>query len=155
MGKLATFIREVSVTYSDKNGVDLNGTIIESAAQSAKFFRSAIGNEAREHFTCLYLDTRCAPIGYQVVSIGTATSSMVHPREVFQPAIGIGACSLVIGHNHPSGDVRPSKADANVASRLFACGQMLGIGLLDSIIVSRNHEFFSFLDEKPDVFSIE
>lgn len=156
MGDIETFIREVSVTYTDKSvGVDLGATLIESATQSAKFFRSAIGSEAREHFTCLYLDTQCAPIGYQVVSIGTANSSMVHPREVFQPAIGIGACSFVIGHNHPSGDVRPSDADTAVASRLFACGIMLGIGLLDSIIVSRGPDFFSFLHETPEVFSIE
>jgi hypothetical protein len=59
---------------------------------------------AREHFVAIYLDGRQRPVADCVVSIGTATASLVHPREVFQPAIAVGACALLIGHNHPSGD---------------------------------------------------
>lgn len=156
MGETLTFIREVSVTYKDMDmPVDVDDVRMLSAEQSAKFFRNAVGSESREHFVCLYLDTRCAPIGYQVVSVGTATASLVHPREVFQPAIGIGACSLVIGHNHPSGNVKPSDADIEVVERLSNCGLVLGIPLLDSLIVSRGEEYFSFLHEMPTTLSVE
>jgi DNA repair protein RadC len=70
-----------------------------------------------EHFVALYLDGRHRAIADAIVSIGTATASLVHPREVFQPAIAVGACALLIGHNHPSADLTPSAEDLEVTRR--------------------------------------
>jgi DNA repair protein RadC len=80
--------------------------------------RQVVTDDAREHFVAIYLDGRHRAIGHQVVSVGTATASLVHPREVFQPAILAGACAVIVGHNHPSGDPSPSPEDRAVTLRL-------------------------------------
>jgi len=86
---------------------------------AAAYFRRRIHDDAREHFVALYLDGRHRAIADAIiVSIGTATASLVHPREVFQRAIAVGACTLLIGHNHPSGDPSPSPVDLEVMRRL-------------------------------------
>jgi DNA repair protein RadC len=102
----------------------------------ARFVRGVVGNDAREHFVAILLDGRHRPIAYQVVSIGTATASLVHPREVFQPAVGLGACAVIVAHNHPSGDPTPSAEDRDVTRRLAQAGGLLGILLLDSVVVA-------------------
>jgi DNA repair protein RadC len=85
------------------------------------------------------------------VSIGPATASLVHPREVFQPAIGLGACALVIGHNHPSGDVRPSPEDRELTRRLAEAGRILGIALPDHVAFSRDGAFRSIREAQPEL----
>jgi DNA repair protein RadC len=102
----------------------------------ARFVRRIVGNEAREHFLVLMLDGRHKPIAYQVVSIGTATASLVHPREVFQAAVGAGAVAVIVAHNHPSGDPSPSREDREVTERLVRAGELLGIRLLDSVVIT-------------------
>ncbi len=97
----------------------------------------------------LYLDGRHRPIADRIVSIGTATASLVHPREVFQPAVALGACGLIVAHNHPSQDPTPSAEDRDVTRRLAEAGQLLGIPLLDHVVWTRNGAFVSLreLDE--------
>ena len=90
----------------------------------------------REALGVLALDSQNQPVAYQIVSIGTATASLVHPREVFQAAIAIGACALIIAHNHPSGDPSPSREDRDVTQRLASAGKLLGIKLLDALVVT-------------------
>ncbi len=109
---------------------------IRKPADAAQFIRGVVGNDAREHFVVIMLDGRHRPIAYQVVSIGTATASLVHPREVFQAAVGTGAVALIVGHNHPSGDPSPSREDRDVTDRLIRAGELLGIPLLDSMVVT-------------------
>ena len=70
------------------------------------------------------------------VSIGTATMSLVHPREVFRPAIRCSASAVIVVHNHPSGDPEPSSEDLAVTRRLDAAGSLLGIALLDHVVVA-------------------
>ncbi len=120
----------------------------------ARFVRGLVGNDAREHFVTLMLDARHRPIAYQVVSIGTATASLVHPREVFQSAVAVGAVGLIVAHNHPSGDPSPSREDREVTERLFRAGDVLGIRLLDSVVVTESG-YTSIREEDPGRFQRE
>ena len=119
--------------------------------EAAEFVRRLIANDAREHFVALLLDGRHRPIGYQVVSVGTATASLVHPREVFQGAVGVGAVAVIVAHNHPSGDPRPSTEDLDVTRRLVSAGELLGIQVLDSLVVTEG-EHVSIREERPETF---
>lgn len=102
--------------------------------------------EKKEHFLTLYLDARNVIIHEETVSIGSLNANIVHPREVFRPAISQAAAALVVVHNHPSGDVTPSHEDMNLTSRLVEAGRLLGIEVLDHIIVSSSR-YLSFRSE--------
>lgn len=91
----------------------------------------------KEHFRALYVDARRRLILAETVSIGTLTSSLVHPREVFQPAVAHSAAALVVAHNHPSGDPEPSPEDLALTRRLRQAGEILGIEVLDHLVVGR------------------
>jgi DNA repair protein RadC len=91
--------------------------------------------EAREHFLVLLLNARHEVLGRETVSVGSLNASIVHPREVFKPAILCSAASLVLVHNHPSGDPEPSEEDLAITKRLVEAGELLGIGVLDHVIV--------------------
>ncbi len=95
-----------------------------------------IRNSKREHFVAFYLDTRSKLIERQIISIGTLNASLVHPREVFEPAIVLHAASVIVAHNHPSGDTEPSDDDIVSTKRLTEAGKILGIELLDHIIIT-------------------
>jgi DNA repair protein RadC len=132
-GEDAVRIREAVVRYRGSRRRVAGA--MRNPEDVARFVRGVIGNDAREHFVAILLDGRHRPIAYQVVSIGTATASLVHPREVFQPAVGLGACAIIVAHNHPSGDPTPSAEDRDVTRRLAQAGGLLGILLLDSVVV--------------------
>jgi DNA repair protein RadC len=95
-----------------------------------------IRKNRREHFVILCLNARNQVIRKETISIGSLNASIVHPREVFQPAIRESAASLVLVHNHPSGDTRPSDDDVELTRRLVKAGEILGIEVLDHVIVS-------------------
>jgi DNA repair protein RadC len=97
----------------------------------------------REHFYVMHLDTHSRVRSVEVVSVGTLTSSIVHPRETFRRAIVEGAASIIIAHNHPSGEVDPSDEDVTVTKRMHEAGELLGITMLDHIIFS-SEGYFSF-----------
>jgi DNA repair protein RadC len=101
----------------------------------------------RENFVLLCLDARNKLIYKETVSIGTLTASLVHPREVFEPAIRAFAAQIVIVHNHPSGDPEPSEDDLMITKRLVAAGKIMGIEINDHIIVSKNN-IFSFKEKR-------
>jgi len=105
-----------------------------------------IREKDREHFVCLYLNARNQMIHREVISIGSLSASIVHPREVFSVAIKHCAASLILGHNHPSRDVSPSKDDLELTRRLIKAGEILGVEILDHIIVSETD--FTSLKEK-------
>jgi DNA repair protein RadC len=92
----------------------------------------------REHFVGIYLNTRNQVLRREVISIGSLNASIVHPREVFTPAIAVSAASLVLAHNHPSGDPTPSEEDLAITHRLVDAGRLLGIEVLDHVIVCRD-----------------
>ena len=90
----------------------------------------------REMFVVLHLDVRNRVVAHEITSIGSQTASLVHPREVFKSAILKGACSIILSHNHPSGDPSPSKDDIDLTHRLVEAGRLMGIDVLDHIIVA-------------------
>jgi DNA repair protein RadC len=104
-------------------------------------------NSKKEHFVAFYLNTRLSLIKQELISIGILNASMVHPREVFEPAIRYLASSIIVAHNHPSGSLEPSSADIEVSVKLRESGKILGIELVDHIIVSKNG-WYSFKDNQ-------
>jgi len=92
--------------------------------------------ESREHFLGLLLNARHECLAVETVSIGSLNASIVHPREVFRPAVLAAAASIIIAHNHPSGDPEPSEEDLAITRRLAQVGELLGIGLLDHVVIA-------------------
>lgn len=97
---------------------------------------SDIRDKKQEYFVCLTLDGANRLISKRIITIGTLTSSLVHPREVFAEAISDRAASIIVAHNHPSGNLQSSDADRRVTERLKEAGVLLGINLVDHIIVT-------------------
>jgi len=103
----------------------------------------AIRTKQQEYFLCLTLDGGQRLIATRTITVGSLTAVIAHPREVYADAIADRAAGIVIAHNHPSGDSRPSKKDIELTQQLAAAGQLLGINLRDHIIVSKT-DYFSF-----------
>lgn len=101
-------------------------------------------DEPKEHFITLHLDGSSKLICIDIVSIGLCNRSLVHPREVFQSALLSSACSLILLHNHPSGEVAPSTEDFGVTKQIKEVGQVMGIKVLDHIIIGDG--YYSFLE---------
>ncbi len=97
-----------------------------------------IRDKKQEYFVCLTLDGANRLIAKRVITIGTLTSSLVHPREVFADAITDRAASIIIAHNHPSGSINVSDADRNVTDRLRQAAEIIGIELIDHVIITKN-----------------
>jgi DNA repair protein RadC len=100
----------------------------------------------REEFQVVLLDRKNRVMKNLMISHGSLTASVVHPREVFNPAIRESAAAIICVHNHPSGDPQPSQEDRVLTTRLAQAGQLLGIQMLDHIIVGRD-TYMSFADE--------
>lgn len=101
----------------------------------------------KEHFVIFFLDSRNQEIKREVISVGSLSASLVHPREVFEPAVRHLAAQVIVAHNHPSGDPKPSVADSEITKRLVSAGKIMGIELLDHIIVTMN-DHFSFKENR-------
>lgn len=95
-----------------------------------------VADAEREHFLTVMLDARHRYLARETISLGTLDASLVHPREVFRPAIEKAAAALVLVHNHPSGDVSPSRDDLAITRRLIEVGEVMGIPVLDHVIVA-------------------
>ncbi|MGO4695553.1 RadC family protein [Paenibacillus sp. 2TAB26] len=89
----------------------------------------------KEHFVALFLNTKNMVIGREVVSIGHLNASLVHPRELFKAAIRQGAASIIVCHNHPSGDTTASPEDIAISKRITEAGEIIGISIIDHIII--------------------
>jgi DNA repair protein RadC len=100
----------------------------------------------KEHFWCIGLTTKNSIKYIDLVSMGTLNSSLVHPREAFRLAIFKGVCSLIIGHNHPSGDCTPSDEDVKITKRLIQAGKIIGIEVLDHVIIT-SAGYYSFKEK--------
>ncbi len=112
-------------------------------AEAAPLLAQYIGETDREVFVVALLTIRHRVLGLHTVSVGCLTSSLVHPREVFKPAILSGSAALLIAHNHPSGDPEPSAEDIALTRRLTAAGQLLGIEVLDHLVLGEAGRFVS------------
>ena len=130
-------LRETVASY------DARRTPLKSPESVAATLSELLENEPQEVFGALLLDAKHMPIGWHEVSRGSLTASIVHPREVFGAAIRMGAAALIVAHNHPSGDPKPSREDLQVTKRLVEGGTLLGINVLDHVIVGADGAFSS------------
>jgi DNA repair protein RadC len=129
-----------------RRGADVS-EVVRDPALAAQRFQGQLGDRLREEFHALLLDTKNRVLGHRLISIGSLQASIVHPREVFRPAIRCAAASLIVAHNHPSGDPQPSGEDREITKRLEDCGKIIGIPLLDHLILGRNC-FYSFQEKR-------
>jgi DNA repair protein RadC len=100
----------------------------------------------KEHFLLLVLNNKHRVNGFKIVSTGTPTASLVHPREVWRAALALCAAAVIFVHNHPSGDPAPSQEDIEITRLIKATGEMLGIRVLDHLVLGEKGRFFSFND---------
>ena len=112
----------------------------ETVVTAEKVFElcADIRNSKREHFLAFYLNSRNTLIAREIISVGTLDTSLVHPREVFEPALRHNAANVIVAHNHPSGDCAPSEEDVLITKRLIQAGSVLGVELVDHVIVSNS-----------------
>ena len=118
------------------------------SAQDVWHLCADIRNSKREHFVAFYLDTQNRLIERQIISIGTLNASLVHPREVFEPALRLHAARINIAHNHPSGILTPSWEDKEITETLKKAGEIIGIEINDHVILSKE----SFISYKKGDF---
>jgi len=140
--KLFNFIPQVELSMVRE--VKISGQKYNSSEEVAKSeFAENLLKSDREKFICLHLNVKNQITSFEVVSTGSLTSSIVHPREVYKGAILSNAASVIFMHNHPSGDPEPSNDDMEITKRLEKAGNILGIDVLEHIIVSSGG-FYSF-----------
>lgn len=108
---------------------------VRNSKQAYQYLKN-MGTSQKEQLRGLYLNSRYQVIYDEVISVGSLTSNIVHPREVFQPAIERGAVAVVLAHNHPSGRLEATPADIQITEQLIAAGEVLGIELLDHLIIT-------------------
>ena len=119
--------------------------VISSPADVDRLLRGRIANLDRENFVAVLLNTKNEVIEAPLISVGTLSSALVHPREVFKPAIRASAASVILAHNHPSGKTEASREDREVTKRLVGAAEILGIEVIDHVIVGDG--FFSMKEQ--------
>jgi len=134
------------VTLVRDNRAVPHSSPLNTSISAASVLRPFFVGLDREHFLVCGLDAKHAIIGVNVVSIGSLTLAIVHPREVFKPLILMNACAWICAHNHPSGDITPSPEDRVLTSRLRQGADLLGITLLDHLILT-DERLYSFADQ--------
>lgn len=110
------------------------GLIVRGPGDLHPVLRDEFRGLDRERFLALYLDTRHRVLAIETVSLGSLNASLVHPREVFKPAVNMSAAAVIVAHNHPSGCCRPSADDLDLTARLARVGKLLGITLVDHLV---------------------
>lgn len=118
--------------------LEVEGRRVSDAATAFRVLRPLLPeDDERERFGFLALTIRHEVKGWVEVSVGCLSSNLVHPREVFRPAILLGAAAIILAHNHPSGDPEPSQEDLALTRRLESAGTLLGMTILDHVILGR------------------
>jgi DNA repair protein RadC len=139
-------IKEIRMRLSeDPERID-----VETPEEFAKLAREVFENfsDEKEHLFAFFMNAACRVEHINHVSTGGLTSSEVHPREVFKPALHAGAASIILVHNHPSGDPEPSDNDLAVTERLEEVGEMVGIPIIDHVILGNEDRYYSFTENQ-------
>lgn len=135
-------IIKLSMTKALKDKVQ-EGSIISNWQELINYCQLNIGNKQTEEFHVLYLDTKCQLIKDETHSTGTINTSSVYPREILKRVLDIGASSIIIVHNHPTGDTAPSNADINITRKIKESLKTIDVPLHDHLIVGKGN-YFSF-----------
>jgi len=133
--KAATILAAFELTKRALAVEDNNLPIINSARDAVNHLQE-LRTAKKEHFVALYLNARNQLIHKETISIGTLNASLVHPREVFKPAIAHLAAAIIVAHNHPSGNLEASEEDKKMTARLKEAGSLMGVELVDSLIIT-------------------
>lgn len=112
-----------------------------------QLFKDKFNNESQEEFIVILLDNRKNLIDYKIIFKGDLTSVVIHPREIFKYAIINNSASVILAHNHPSGDATPSKNDVLITKNLIEVGKIMQLPVLDHVIISKEN-YYSFYDHK-------
>lgn len=137
----AMLVHEIAARYGEKR---ILGQSYTNAKQVYDHFKVRLGTARQEEFNVLLLDIKHRVIQEKMITLGTLNRSIIHPREVFAPAIELRAAAIILIHCHPSGDPNPSDQDKEITKRLQEVGEIMGIKILDHIIIG--DEYFSFVD---------
>lgn len=130
-------VYEAKISYKATNN-HVEGHSLTDPAKAYEYLKDIADlHPVQETFWVVFLTTRGHPIARNLVTTGTVTASLAHPREVFKGAILASAASIVLAHNHPSGDPRPSSANIAVTRQMKDAGRILGIDVLDHIIIGK------------------
>jgi len=143
--KLKAALKLGEKALSKHNKYDYN---ITTPKEVFELLKNDLGNKKKEHFKILSLNTRKKLISIDDISVGILDSSLAHPREIFKPAIQNSAASIILVHNHPSGDPTPSNDDIKMTERLIKAGKIMGIEIDDHVIISDN--LFASLRSDPE-----
>jgi DNA repair protein RadC len=119
---------------------------VRDASDVARLMAPLVSDFSQESFWLILLDGRNRVAGISLISLGSLTAALVHPREVFGPAIASACAALILLHNHPSGDPTPSAEDIALTKRLCDVGDLVGIGILDHIVVGHDGAYASLAD---------
>lgn len=119
----------------EEEAAQTGGQTVRSPEDVFRAVKARAKGKKKEHFWVIFLDVRNRITGIEEVSVGSLDASLAHPREVFKPAIDVRAASVVLVHNHPSGDPEPSEEDIKLTRRMMQAAEVVGIGLTDHIIV--------------------
>lgn len=144
-GKACLLLAAFELTKRALAVEDNNLPLINSAKDAVAQLQE-LRTAKKEHFVVLYLNARNQLIYKEAISMGTLNANLVHPREVFEPAIKNLAAQIIIAHNHPSGDSESSIDDEAITKRLIESGKILGIEVIDHIVIAKDG-FFSFKDK--------
>ena len=140
-------IREVVIKFKPLDTERIN---VSNPEAVSRFIRSKIGDNAVESFILLCVSNKNEVVSYSVISVGTITETLIHPREVFLPAVMTKANSVIVAHNHPSGVNLPSRQDIEATKRLVEAGKIIGIPLVDHIIVGFNDSLYNYYSMKEN-----
>lgn len=141
----SSYLGEIVATYQKRD--DINEVIISSSRTAVDFLRTVypVQINYREAMVALYLNRRNQVLGYATISIGGVTGTVADPKLIIQNALLTNACGLILCHNHPSGNLSPSKADLNLTSKLKKGAEFLDIQILDHLILTET-DYYSFAD---------
>jgi len=129
-------VREIEYSYDKRPKISGMDDVVQVV-------KPMIADPNKEFFMALYLNTKNGVLKQEIISIGSLNANIVHPREIFKTACMISASSIIVAHNHPSGDPSPSREDIEITKKLSEAGKMMGIELLDHVIIGfdRNYGF--------------
>ena len=145
--KATTILAAIELGKRVHNSTVAYRPIVNGSSDAGVLLESRMRHLDREHFCVVLLSANNAVLGIETISIGTLTNTQVHPREVFKQAIRQSASSVILAHNHPSGDSVPSSEDLHLTERLVEAGQIIGIHVIDHIIVGED-SYYSFRDNE-------
>ncbi len=143
--QIASAIALVKRYYEEKNGKE----IVIKNSKDVLNLTYDLREKKKEYLVCLYLNARNVLIKKETISVGLLDKSLLHPREIFHPAVELNSASIILVHNHPSGDSTPSEKDKKVVKKIAQAGELMGIPVIDFLITSENDDY-SFFKELKD-----